>query len=206
MGGKILISTAYLPPVGYFSLLMNAGELSIEKEENYHKQTYRNRCIILAASGKQTLTVPVYLGSLHKTAIKEIRIDYSKRWQQVHLRAINAAYRSSPFFEFYFEELENIILKNHEFLLDLITALTEVIMKFMGLVIPIHYTSSFTPVGTENFDLRYSVTPKKNPGIILKPYTQVFDPYSGFVSGLSIIDLIFNMGPDSAYYLQTETE
>ena len=197
MGGKILISTAYLPPVEYFSHLMNAEELVIEKEENYHKQTYRNRCLILAANGKQTLTVPVYLGSLHKTAIKDIRIDYSKRWQQVHLRAINAAYRSSPFFEFYFEELEKIILENHEFLLDLNTRLTEVILKITGKVIQINFTSSFSPVGTDDFDLRYLITPKKKPGIILKPYTQVFNPYSGFAAGLSIIDLIFNMGPDS---------
>jgi hypothetical protein len=202
MGGKILISTAYLPPVAYFSIIRNAEELAIEKEENYHKQTYRNRCIILASGGRQTLSVPVYLGSLHKTAIKDIRIDYSKRWQQVHLRAINAAYRSSPFFEFYFEELEKIILGNHVYLLDLNTKLTEAIMKIAGIVIPIRYTSSFTPVVDDSFDQRYSVTPKKKPGIILRPYTQVFNPYSGFVADLSIIDLIFNMGPDSAQYLQ----
>jgi hypothetical protein len=206
MGGKILISTAYLPPVGYFALLRYAEEAVIEKEENYHKQTFRNRCIILAASGKQTLTVPVYLGSLHKTAIKDIRIDYSKRWQQVHLRAINAAYRSSPFFEFYFEDLEKIIIQNHEFLLDLNTALTEIILKIIGTEIQVSYSSLFTPVGADEFDFRYSVTPKKKPGIVLKPYTQVFNPYSGFVEGLSIIDLIFNMGPDSVYYLQGETE
>jgi hypothetical protein len=206
MSGIILISTAYLPPVGYFSLIRNAEELVIEKEENYHKQTYRNRCIILAAGGKQTLTVPVYLGSQHKTAIKDIRIDYSKRWQQVHLRAINASYRSSPFFEFYFEDLEKVILENHEFLLDLNTGLTELILKIIGTVIPVNYTTSFIPLGTDDFDFRYTVTPKKKPGIILKPYTQVFNPYSFFVSGLSIIDLIFNQGPDSAQYLQGETD
>jgi len=206
MGGKLLISTAYLPPVEYFCFIRSAEEIIIEREENYHKQTYRNRCNILTASGKLTLTVPVYLGSLHKTPIKDIRIDYSKRWQQVHLRAIIAAYRSSPFFEFYFEELEKIILENHEFLLDLNTELTEVIMKITGIVIPVSFTSAFTPVGTDDFDLRYSVTPKKKPGIIFKPYTQVFNPYSRFESGLSIIDLIFNMGPDSSNYLQDESK
>ncbi|MCX6255506.1 MAG: WbqC family protein [Bacteroidia bacterium] len=119
MAAKILVSTAYLPPVEYFSLILRADEIFIEREENYLKQTYRNRCKILSAHGPQILSVPVYLGSLHKIPIKDIRIDYSKRWQQVHLRAMTASYNSSPFFEFYFENIEKIISKNHEFLLDL---------------------------------------------------------------------------------------
>ncbi len=92
MAGKILVSTAYLPPVEYFSLISRADEVLIEREENYLKQTYRNRCYILSAHGPQLLSVPVYLGSLHKTPVKDIRIDYSKRWQQVHLRAMTASY------------------------------------------------------------------------------------------------------------------
>ncbi len=79
-------------------------------------------------------------------------------------------------------------------------------LKIAGIAIPIHYTSSFTPAVADSFDFRYSVTPKKNLGINLRPYTQVFDPYSGFVAGLSIIDLVFNMGPDSANYLQAAAE
>jgi hypothetical protein len=204
MGGKILISTAYLPPVEYFSIMRNAGEASIEKEENYQKQTYRNRCIILAANGIQTLSVPVLLGSLHKTALKDIRIDYSKRWQQVHTRAISAAYGSSPFFEFYFEELERHILENHEFLLDLNTSLTEVILKIIGTEVSLNYTSSFLPPGTQDNDYRNIVTPKKKSMFVPRAYTQVFNPCSGFTPGLSIIDLIFNMGPASATYLQSE--
>jgi hypothetical protein len=202
MAGKILISTAYLPPVEYFSLIQNADEVLLEKEENYLKQTYRNRCYILAANGTQALTVPVYLGSFHKTALKDIRIDYSKRWQQVHLRAINTAYRSSPFFVFYFEEIEKIILKNHEFLIDLNTGLTEAIMKILGIKASFSYTAFYTPAGVDDFDFRYSVTPKKRSGFVSREYTQVFNPYSGFVAGLSIIDLIFNMGPESVHYLQ----
>jgi hypothetical protein len=119
MEEKILVSTAYLPPVEYFSVISGADNILIEREENYIKQTYRNRCYILSAHGPQLLSVPVYLGSLHKTGIKDIRIDYSKRWQQVHLRAMTASYNSSPYFEFYFENFEKIILKNKNFLLDL---------------------------------------------------------------------------------------
>jgi hypothetical protein len=119
MPGNLLLSTAYLPPAEYFARIANASEALIEKEENYLKQSYRNRCYILSPSGQQPLSVPVYLGSLHKTPVKDIRIDYSKRWQQVHLGALVSSYNSSPFFLFYFETIEKIILSNHKFLLDL---------------------------------------------------------------------------------------
>jgi len=96
-------------------LIKDADEILVEREENYLKQTYRNRCYILSANGTHPLSVPVFLGSIHKTPVKEIRIDYSKRWQQVHLRAVVASYRASPFFEFYFEEIEKCILKTMNF-------------------------------------------------------------------------------------------
>jgi hypothetical protein len=202
MSGRILISTAYLPPIEYFSLIQEADEILIEREENYLKQTYRNRCYILSANGAHSLTVPVYLGSIHKTLVKDIRIDYSKRWQQVHLRAISTSYRSSPFFEFYFEELEKIILKNHEFLVDLNAVLTEVILKILGIEKPVLYSKTFIPVGTADYDFRYKITPKKSSNFVIKEYRQVFNHNSGFVPGMSIIDLIFNMGPESTYYLK----
>ncbi|MBK8883579.1 MAG: WbqC family protein [Bacteroidales bacterium] len=203
MSGKILISTAYLPPVEYFSLILDADEVLVEREENYLKQSYRNRCYILSANGPHSLTIPVYLGSLHKTAVKEIRIDYSKRWQQVHLRAINTSYRSSPFFEFYFEDFEKVILKNHEYLMDLNTGLTEVIFSMLRINKPLKYTSSFIPPDSVDHDYRYRISPKKSSDFILKEYTQVFTTGSGFVRGLSIIDLLFNMGPDSSHYLKS---
>jgi len=134
MAVKLLISTAYLPPVEYFSLISDAEEIFIEKEENYIKQSYRNRCYILSAHGPQMLSVPVYLGSVHKTLIKDIRIDYSKRWQQVHLRAMTASYNSSPYFEFYFESIEKIISANHEYLIDLNTALLEKIQQILKII------------------------------------------------------------------------
>jgi WbqC-like protein family len=206
MSGQILISTAYLPPSEYFSFINNADEVLVEREENYVKQTYRNRCYILSSNGAHSLTVPVYLGSFHKTPVKNIRIDYSKRWQQVHLRAINTAYRSSPFFEFYFEEIEKIILKNHEFLIDLNRGLTEAVLKILGIKRSVGYTSSFIPVGEAENDYRYSLTPKKHSDFVIKEYSQVFNGNSGFVAGMSIIDLMFNMGPESVYYLESGTK
>lgn len=201
MEGRILISSAYLPPVEYFSLILKADEVFIEREENYLKQTFRNRCYILSAQGRQILSVPVYLGSLHKTPVKDIRIDYSKRWQQVHLRAIIASYRSSPYFEFYFEDLEKIILRTHQFLLDLNSELTESLLSILGIRTSISYTALFEPFGETENDFRYTISPKNKSALALKAYTQVFNKNNEFVAGLSIIDLIFNMGPEAVSYL-----
>lgn len=198
MAVKLLISTAYLPPVEYFSLISDAEEILVEKEENYIKQSYRNRCYILSAHGPQLLSVPVYLGSVHKTLIKDIRIDYSKRWQQVHLRAMTASYNSSPYFEFYFESIEKIISENHEFLIDLNMALTEKILQILKIKKSISWSSVFEPINNNTYDFRYKITPKKESSYIQKPYIQVFDTGNGFVPNLSIVDLIFNMGPDAA--------
>jgi hypothetical protein len=201
MAGKILVSTAYLPPVEYVSLISRADEVLVEREENYLKQTYRNRCYILSAHGPQLLSVPVYLGSLHKTPVKDIRIDYSKRWQQVHTGAMTASYNSSPYFEFYFENIEKIISKNHEFLLDLNMELIETLLEILKMKKTISYTTNFEPVWEMENDFRYKITPKEESPFTLKEYYQVFNNGEGFVPGLSIIDLVFNMGPEAVDYI-----
>jgi hypothetical protein len=201
MRGDILVSTAYLPPVEYFSLILRADEIFIEREENYHKQTYRNRCNILSAHGVQKLIVPVYSGSLHKTLIKDIRIDYSKRWQQIHLGAMATSYNSSPFFEFYFENIKVIISKNHDFLFDLNMELIESILKLLKINKNFINTSSFDPsFGNEN-DFRFKISPKISSGSNVKKYFQVFSDQNRFSDNLSIIDLLFNMGPEAIQYL-----
>lgn len=201
MPGSILLSTAYLPPAEYFARIINAKEVLIEREENYLKQSYRNRCYILSVSGPQALTVPVYLGSFHKTSIKDIRIDYSKRWQQVHLGAMVSAYSSSPFFLYYYEELEKIILNNHQFLLDLNLELIMTILKMIRMEVNISFSTDFRPVNKTKNDFRYNINPKKKSDYIMKPYLQVFSQDKGFTPGLSIVDLLFNMGPEAVKYL-----
>lgn len=201
MAGKILVSTAYLPPVSFFGLISDADEALIEREENYIKQTFRNRCYILSANGPQILSVPVFLGSLHKTAIKDIRIDYSKRWQQIHLRAMTAAYNSSPYFEFYFDRIEQLISEKHEFLIDLNMELISLINNMLQINTPVSFTSHFEPVTSEPNDYRYNISPKRSDQREYRAYQQVFQYGNGFVPGLSITDLIFNMGPESGLYL-----
>lgn len=201
MAGKILVSTAYLPPVEYFSLVSQADEVLIEKEENYHKQTYRNRCYILSAQGPLLLSVPVYLGSIHKTKTCDIRIDYSKRWQQVHLRAIIAAYGLSPYFEFYIDTIEKKVSKNHKFLLDLNMELIESVMKILCIKKIVSYTTCFEPAMNKENDFRYRITPKQKSSYNAKEYIQVFNTGKGFVPNLSVLDLLFNLGPEAGNYL-----
>jgi hypothetical protein len=200
---KYLLSSAYFPPVHYLSIVSNADNILIETEENYLKQTYRNRCNILTANGVSPLTVPVLSGKLTKTLIKDIRIDYSKRWQQVHLRALISSYKTTAFFDYYFDEIERIISSKPEFLIDLNQSSLYTILKITGIKTGVSKTGTFEPVEGKDWDLRYTISPKKEkPGIYSgKEYFQVFSNRYGFVPGLSALDLIFNTGPDSTSYL-----
>jgi hypothetical protein len=201
MPGKIVLSTAYLPPIEYMAGVKDAEIALIEHEENYLKQSFRNRCIIMAADKPQSLSVPVYMGSFHKTHISDIRIDYSKKWQQLHLRAITSAYGSAPFFIHYYDVLEGIILKNHEYLIDLNMELLEALSGILRLNTVIKFTESFMPVADDVSDFRYSISPKKKSSYKPVRYISVFGNPDEPVSGLSIIDLIFNTGPEASLHL-----
>lgn len=200
MQEDLFLSTAYFPPIEYFSLIRNAGNVFIEREENYIKQSYRNRFRILSSNGILTLSVPVMKGSQLKTKIKDITIDYSKRWQQNHLGAITSAYSRSPYFQFYRDSFEKIILGNYKFLIDLNEELINKCLEIMKINKCILYTSSFEAHTGKIYDYRYRLTPKRPLDIPYKPYIQVFSNLA-FVTGLSIIDLLFNAGPESAEYL-----
>jgi hypothetical protein len=205
MSGEILLSTAYFPPAEYFSHILNAPKVIVEKEENYIKQTYRNRCRILTATGIQILSVPVIKGSQEGSKIKNVLIDYSKRWQQVHIRALISSYNRSPYFQFYFEDFEKILLENHKLLLDLNDKILKKCLGIIGVDKCIEYTSFFRPQGIMENDFRYTISPKKSSEYRTKKYIQVFSN-NKFVPGLSILDLIFNTGPESSEYLQQTIE
>ncbi len=200
MPAEILLSTAYFPPAEYFSLIKNAATVHIEQEENYVKQTYRNRCKILASNGILVLTVPVMKGNLIKAPVKDVTIDYSKRWQQVHIRALASSYSRSPYFQFYSEQIEKILLINHKFLLDLNDELLCKCLEIINVDKCVEHTYSYKPAGFTDHDFRYGLSSGEITDYHCEPYIQVFGE-NGFVPGLSILDMIFNMGPESINYL-----
>lgn len=201
MPANVIVTSAYLPPVEYFSKIIRAKKIFIEAEENYRKQSYRNRCYILTSQGPGHLVVPVFLGSFHKTAVRDIRIDYTRRWQKVHTGALTSAYGSSAFFIYYFGIIEEIILRRHKYLLDLNMELLAALLEILKTDTEVEYTDTFMPVSNAEGDFRYSIDPKKESSFRQKEYFQVFRDKHGFVPGLSIIDLLFNMGPETPSYL-----
>lgn len=205
MHKEALLSTAYFAPSVYFSILTSTETAVIEKWENYHKQTYRNRCVILGANGPLTLTVPVLRGSLHKTAIRDIEVDNGRQWRKQHIKSIISAYALSPFFEFYFDSLEEAINTKTSFLLDLNLQITEAVNKCIGIKNELRFSDEFLLPGDAANDFRYFISPKIKEtitGYTEPVYIQAFSDRFGFVPGLSILDMLFNNGPGTHALLQ----
>jgi hypothetical protein len=191
-----LLSTAYLPPIEYFSVLINSEQAIIEAHENYLKQSFRNRCNILSANGMLPLSIPVK--APNHTPIKEVIIDNSVSWQKQHWRSITSAYGSAPFFIYYDYELEPFYKKSYKFLFDFNIELLLKILKLIKVDITIDFTSHFDKSTTINNDFRNSVHPKKEPFLKTEPYYRVFDEQFKYNGHISIIDLIFNIGPQTS--------
>jgi hypothetical protein len=199
---SILLSTAYLPPVEYFYYLLKSKHIIIEQFETYPKQTYRNRATILSGNGKLSLSVPVKRKDGNHTLTKDIVLFNEEKWQLKHWRAIQAAYSASPFFLYYADELEVFFTKKHAHLIDFNLKLTQVLCQIIGFHPEITLTTSFTKNAGNRIDLRNAISPKQRATLRDFPvYTQVFSDRNKFVPNLSIIDLIFNLGPETLSYL-----
>jgi len=173
----------------------------VEQHDNYIKQTYRNRCRIVTANGIMDLSIPVQK-SEKKCQMKDIRISYSDNWQQTHWRAIESAYSSSPFFEYYRDDFEPFYRIKKEFLIDLNTELQSLILELIDISTPVTFTTEYkNSLPEKELDLRDFFHPKKEYPYQLNPYYQVFGQKFGFQKDLSIIDLLFNMGPEAVFYL-----
>ena len=212
----MLFATAYLPPVSYVAAIAEGLTLSsdtvrpsavtIDACEHYIKQTWRNRCRIASAAGVEDLRVPVVHEGGGKMIIGDVRVDYSTPWIVRTERALEAAYRSSAFFDAYADGLFAILESRPQRLLELNTALLRYLLSRLGIPAEISFTESYIPRGEAAGDYRDRIHPKR-PDTLLeemgleKPYFQVFAQKYGFQSNLSCIDLLFNEGPDSISYL-----
>ncbi len=201
-----LFSTAYLPPIEYFVFMLLSDNVLIEAHETYPKQTYRNRCYIYSCNGVESLHIPVIkpMGKYSKT--NEVLISYKQHWQRNHWRAICTAYRNAPFFLYYQDFLEPFFRKQTCKLLDFNYYLLNTLLSETGMAKNINFTNYFEKNISDFVDFRISISPKSTNcsmlSIIKMPaYQQVFDQKYGFKPNLSIIDLLFNKGPDTLEYL-----
>ena len=195
-----LFHPTYFPSIYQFALMMEDGKIEFEIFDNFQKQTYRNRCYIYGANGKQLLNVPIQKISGKKQLIKDVKIDYKSNWHSEHLKSLYSAYSSSPFFEYYIDDLKSIFENKEKFLLDLNIKIFYKIQDALELKIKFKKTSEYN---TENvdYDFRYLVNAKAKLFIDFPKYTQVFDSKYNFISNLSILDLLFMEGPASVIYL-----
>jgi len=192
----------YLPPVEYFAALNTyKPNILIESEEHFPKQTYRNRANIYSPDGLLALTVPVVRGAKNHTKIKDVKISYDFDWQRLHWLSLQACYRRSAYFEYYEDEFVKFYEKNFPFLFDYNEQLLQFILKSIKLKVELKYTESYEPEYASLADFRNTINPKKASDFSQRSYFQVFDERKGFQKNLSIVDLLFNQGPNAVNYL-----
>ncbi len=198
---NVLLCSAYLPPISFFTAINSGGDVLIEQYDNYCKQTYRNRCRIATAGGVQTLTIPVVKSDSPKQLMKDVRISDHGEWLRQHWNALESAYMNSPFFMYYQDDFHPFYEKKYEFLIDFNTELTLRIMELAGIKKNIRLTESYFKKDEKLLDFRQMVNPVTNEPENCRPYWQVFKQKHGFIGNLSAIDLLFNMGPEFPLYL-----
>ncbi len=206
---QAVLSTAYFAPIQYYCKQMEHSTIEVEQWENYAKQSYRNRCNIFGANGLLTLSVPVEKATRKKILTKDVRIAYDINWQKLHLKGIESAYKSSPFYEYYIDDILPILSKKWDFLMDMNQQINETICDILEIENKLTPTPDFRPLNSADFiDFRSGIHPKANKSkedkhFLAQPYTQVFSNKLGFLPNLSILDLIFNLGNESTVYLES---
>lgn len=193
----------YLPPVGYFSQLNTyKPDIVVEREEHFPKQTYRNRANIYSPDGMLTLVVPVVKGSKVHTKVRDVKISYDFRWQRMHWMSLESCYRRSAYFEYYEDEFAPFYQKQFTYLFDYNEQLLQLLLKCIKIQVPLTYTETYEAAYPEDItDLRYAISSKKELPLEQKQYFQVFEDRKGFLKNLSIVDLLFNQGPQTINYL-----
>ncbi|MFD0750330.1 WbqC family protein [Mucilaginibacter calamicampi] len=198
-----LLPMFYLPPVAWFSqLIAHQPDILIENQEHFPKQTYRNRANIYSPDGVLSLVVPVIKGSKVHTPVKDVKISYDFRWQRLHWMSLESCYRRSAYFEYYEDAFAPFYQKRFDFLFDFNEELLRLLLKSVKVPLTPQKTESYQAVYPANVvDLRHSFSSKKEFDLQQKPYFQVFEERHGFIKNLSIVDLLFNQGPQTINYL-----
>lgn len=208
-----LLQTTYLGPVQWYQKLYRYDRCVIEQHDSYQKQTFRNRCIIATANGTQALTVPVEHPSPithHLSPItKDLRISDHNQWRRVHWNALQSAYSESPFFDYYADDIRPFFEKKYEFLVDFNEAIRQKMCELIDIHPSVDYTTTYLPSPITQYpspisdfrDVIHAKHPQPDPDFTPIKYWQVFQHKHGFLPNLSILDLLFCMGPESVFYL-----
>jgi hypothetical protein len=205
----VLLSTAYMPPIHYFTKFFLYKNIYIEGCENYSKQSFRNRCDIATANGILALTIPVvHAEGQNKIPIREVLIDNDKRWKAIHKKAIESAYRSSPFFIYYADDLFNLIDASCEKLFDFNASVLKFFLEQMEIKPQINITTDYKAINGVFDDWSDGIHPKpsrqkEDQTYEAKPYYQVFQQKHSFIANLSILDALFNLGPGTGEYIKS---
>ncbi len=198
-----LIHPTYYPNLAHFTAMLKADTVFFEVCDNYQKQTFRNRTEIYGANGKLALTVPVSYSQKNRQLYKDVRIANENKWQQQHLKSLQSAYSMSPFFEYYIDDLMPLLEKQFDYILDFNLNCFDVLKDCIQLGITEYNTGVFEKEPENRTDFR-SLVNRNYEVNSFRPYTQVFTEKHSFISNLSILDLLFNEGPNAELYLKKQ--
>ncbi len=201
---KIITHPLYLAAVPLYARLYASESLVIDDVAPFVKQTYRNRALIATENGMQSLTIPVVHDG-GKVAMRDVRISEHGNWRHQHWNAIVSAYRKSPFFDYYADDFAHFYEERDGFLMDFNLRLHGVVSGLLGLEREIAFLSDEAFDASAVVDLRCIAEPKALDtvdGAVQQPYYQVFAQRNGFIPNLSIVDLLFNEGPEGLLVLR----
>jgi len=202
---KTLIHPTYFPSIAHFVAIANADELVFETDDNFLKQTYRNRAYVYGANGKLTLNIPVIHSQKNRQKYRDVKIFNEEKWQSLHWKSLLSAYRTSPFFEYYEDELQPLFEMKTDFILDFNLKCFETITECLQLDVNTSKTETYQEAPADTNDFRFLVHAKKEQPQNFETFTQVFSNKHGFIPNLSILDLLFNEGPNALNYLESQT-
>lgn len=200
---NILLHPTYFPSISHFTAMMKADKIIFEVEDNFQKQTNRNRMYIYSPNGLQLLNIPVKHSSNPHQKFKDTKIEHAFDWQKQHFKSLEAAYRTSPFFEYFEDDIRPLFEKKHDFMMDLNFQAMEIVTECLGMEFNYEKTQEYFHEVNDIQDYRYLVNGKKDPSNF-EPYTQVFEEKHGFINNLSILDLLFNEGRYALEYLKNQ--
>lgn len=200
---NILIHPTYFPSISHYIAMIKADMVTLEMEDNFQKQTNRNRMYIYSPNGVQLLNIPVKHSIDRHQKYRDVRIENDFGWQKNHFKSLEAAYRTSPFFEYFEDDFRPLFEKKHEFLMDLNLETFELVNDALGIQFSIEKTTEYFHEITNLKDFRSLANGKKDTTQI-EEYTQVFNEKHGFLNNLSILDLLFNEGRYAVDYLKNQ--